>query len=277
MAAEGKWQFWIDRGGTFTDVVAVRPDGELATHKLLSENPEQYRDAAIAAIRHFLEVKAGEVLAVVGSSGAGKSTLVHLVPRFFDVTSVKLTVDGLDVRDVTLSSLRSQIGVVPQETYLFSATLADNLTFGVDNVSEQRMRWAADIAGLTSDIDGFPQGYQTIVGQRGITLSGGQKQRTAIARALMVDPRLLILDDALSAVDTYTEEEILARLRGVMRQRTSLIVSHRVSTVRDADRIFVLDRGRIVEYGRHDELVSRGGLYATLHRRQLLEEELAAS
>ena len=142
---------------------------------------------------------------------------------------------------------------------------------------DERIRAAAAMARLDKDVETFPKGYDTLVGERGITLSGGQKQRTAIARALMVDPRLLILDDALSAVDTFTEEEILTRLRGVMRQRTSLIVSHRVSTVRDADRIFVLDRGRIVEEGRHDELVSRGGLYATLHRRQLLEEELAAS
>ncbi len=142
---------------------------------------------------------------------------------------------------------------------------------------EERIRAAAAIARLDKDVETFPKGYDTLVGERGITLSGGQKQRTAIARALMVDPRLLILDDALSAVDTFTEEEILTRLRGVMRQRTSLIVSHRVSTVRDADRIFVLDRGRIVEEGRHDELVARGGLYATLHRRQLLEDELAAS
>jgi ATP-binding cassette subfamily B protein len=172
---------------------------------------------------------------------------------------------------------------VPQEPFLFSDTIAENIAFGVQmeprttEALEGRIRAAAAIARLDKDVETFPKGYDTLVGERGITLSGGQKQRTAIARALMVDPRLLILDDALSAVDTYTEEEILARLRGVMRERTSLIVSHRVSTVRDADRIFVLDRGRIAEQGRHDELVAKRGLYATLHGRQLLEEELAAS
>ena len=189
------------------------------------------------------------------------------------------------MREIPVATLRGAIGCVPQEPFLFSDTIAENIAFGVvpagprdaaDSLAAG-IRKAAAIARLDKDVETFPKGYDTLVGERGITLSGGQKQRTAIARALMVDPRLLILDDALSAVDTYTEEEILARLRGVMRQRTSLIVSHRVSTVRDADRIFVLDRGRIVEQGRHDELVARGGTYATLHRRQLLEEELAAS
>ncbi|HEV3485022.1 MAG TPA: ABC transporter ATP-binding protein, partial [Vicinamibacterales bacterium] len=177
--------------------------------------------------------------------------------------------------------------------FLFSDSLADNIAFGVpaptgdtsagdgslqnDSSVVRRMEEAAAISRLDKDVASFPRGLETLVGERGITLSGGQKQRTAIARALMVDPRILILDDALSAVDTYTEEEILSRLRGVMRQRTSLIVSHRVSTVRDADRIYVLDRGRIAEYGRHDELVRHGGIYAVLHRKQLLEDELAAS
>lgn len=177
------------------------------------------------------------------------------------------------------------MGVVPQEPFLFSDTIAENIAFGVDSDREDstgpplahRIREAAAIARLDKDVESFPNGYDTLVGERGITLSGGQKQRTALARALMVDPRLLLLDDALSAVDTYTEEEILDRLRDVMRERTSLMVSHRVSTVRNADRIFVLDRGRIVERGRHDELVAANGVYAALHRRQLLEEELAAS
>ena len=188
-------------------------------------------------------------------------------------------VDGVDVRRLPLSTLRGAIGFVPQEPFLFSDTLAENIAFGVP-VSEstrERIEAAAHVARLDHDIADFPKGYDTSVGERGITLSGGQKQRTAIARALMVDPRILILDDALSAVDTYTEEEILRRLRGAMVGRTAILVSHRVSTVRDADQILVLDQGRIAERGRHDELVALGGLYAELHRRQLLEEELAAS
>jgi ATP-binding cassette subfamily B protein len=191
--------------------------------------------------------------------------------------------DGVDVREIPLERLRGAVGFVPQEPFLFSDTIAENIAFGVDSKSmekdvlDRRIRAASAVARLDKDVDTFPNGYATMVGERGITLSGGQKQRTAIARALVMDPRVLVLDDALSAVDTYTEEEILGRLRDVMRHRTSIVVSHRVSTVRYADRIFVLDRGRIAERGRHAELVAAGGLYAALHRRQLLEEELAAS
>jgi ATP-binding cassette, subfamily B, multidrug efflux pump len=185
----------------------------------------------------------------------------------------------VDVREMPLATLRGAIGFVPQEPFLFSDTIAENIAFGatVEQASRERVEEAGRIARLDKDIADFPRGYDTTVGERGITLSGGQKQRTAIARAIATDPRILILDDALSAVDTYTEEEILARLREVMRQRTSLIVSHRISTVRDADQILVLDNGRIVEQGTHDGLVARDGLYAELYRKQLLEEELAAS
>jgi ATP-binding cassette, subfamily B, multidrug efflux pump len=186
-------------------------------------------------------------------------------------------VDGVDVRRIPLSVLRRAIGFVPQEPFLFSDSLAENIAFAVPGASLEQVEAASRLARLDKDVAGFPRGYETVVGERGITLSGGQKQRTALARALMVDPRILVLDDALSAVDTYTEEEILHRLRDVMRQRTSIIVSHRISTVRHADQILVLDRGRIVERGRHDDLVARGGLYAEMHRRQLLEDELAAS
>jgi ATP-binding cassette subfamily B protein len=188
-------------------------------------------------------------------------------------------IDGVDVRDIPLRVLRGAIGFVPQEPFLFSTTIAENIAFGVeaDAATPEAVRSVAAVARLDKDIDGFPKGYDTMVGERGITLSGGQKQRTAIARALLVDPRILILDDALSAVDTYTEEEILHRLREVMRHRTSLIVSHRVSTVRDADQILVLVEGRIAESGSHDELIRSDGFYADLYRKQLLEEELAAS
>jgi ATP-binding cassette, subfamily B, multidrug efflux pump len=239
-----------------------------------------YPTSTAPALDHVsLRIEAGETAAFIGATGSGKSTLINLLPRLHEPPPGTIFLDGVDVREIPLATLRAAIGFVPQEPFLFSDTIAENIAFGVEPADslDARIRAAAAVARLDKDVETFPRGYDTLVGERGITLSGGQKQRTAIARALMVDPRLLILDDALSAVDTYTEEEILTRLRGVMRQRTSLIVSHRVSTVRDADQIFVLDRGRIVEQGRHDALVARGGLYATLHRRQLLEEELAAS
>jgi ATP-binding cassette, subfamily B, multidrug efflux pump len=233
-----------------------------------------------------LQIGAGQTAAFIGATGSGKSTLISLFARLHDPPAGTIFIDGVDVREIPLAVLRAAIGYVPQEPFLFSDTVAENIAFGVDHAQAgegtdatalERVRRAAAIARLDKDVEDFPAGYQTLVGERGITLSGGQKQRTAIARAIMVDPRILVLDDALSAVDTYTEEEILTRLAGVMRERTSLIVSHRVSTVRGADQIFVLDRGRIVERGRHDTLVAAGGLYAALHRRQLLEDELAAS
>jgi ATP-binding cassette subfamily B multidrug efflux pump len=253
-----------------------------------------------------VRIEPGQTVAFVGATGSGKSTLISLLPRMHEPPPGTVFLDGVDVREIPLERLRGAIGFVPQEPFLFSDQIAENIAFGVrprtntghegtrnntdkhepptntdkhgrDSAFERRMQDAAAVARLDKDIESFPKGYQTAVGERGITLSGGQKQRTALARALMVDPRVLILDDALSAVDTYTEEEILGRLRGVMRQRTSIIVAHRVSTVRDADQIFVLDHGRIVERGHHDALVGRGGLYATLYKKQLLEEELAAS
>ena len=222
---------------------------------------------------------AGCTTAIVGATGSGKSTLLSLLARLHDPPPGTVFIDDVDIRHIPLAVLRRAIGFVPQEPFLFSDTLAENIAFGArgDQASGEHIREAARIARLDKDVEDFPRGYETMVGERGITLSGGQKQRTAIARALVVDPKILVLDDALSAVDTYTEEEILDRLRGVMRQRTSIIVSHRISTVRHADQILVLDRGRIAERGRHDELVARNGLYAELHRRQLLEEELAAS
>ncbi|HEY1304898.1 MAG TPA: ABC transporter ATP-binding protein [Vicinamibacterales bacterium] len=226
-----------------------------------------------------LTIPAGTTTAIVGATGSGKSTLLSVLPRLHDAPPGTVFIDGVDVRRVPLATLRGAIGFVAQEPFLFSATIAENVAFGArgEHASRARIEEAAAVARLDQDAGAFPQGYDTVVGERGITLSGGQKQRTAIARALVTEPKILILDDALSAVDTHTEEEILRRLTAVMRRRTSLIVSHRVSTVRGADQIVVLDEGRVAEIGTHDALVRRGGLYAELSRKQTLEEELAAS
>jgi len=223
-----------------------------------------------------LRLDSGMTAAIVGRTGSGKSSLVHLIPRLYDPTEGAVRVEGIDVRELDPEALRRRIGFVPQETFLFSATLAENIAFGVPNADQADIARAAEIAGLAPDVAGFPNGYETVVGERGITLSGGQKQRTAIARAILRDPEILILDDALSSVDTVTEERILRGLKTLFGGRTTIIISHRVSTVRHADRIFVLDLGRIVEQGAHDELIRQGGYYADLHQKQLLEEELEA-
>jgi ATP-binding cassette subfamily B protein len=224
-----------------------------------------------------LRIESGQTVAIIGRTGSGKSTLLALLARLHDPPPGTVFIDGTDVREIPLATLRGAIGFVPQEPFLFSDTIAENIAFGGPTLDDDRIRAVAAISRLAHDVVDFPDGYETRIGERGITLSGGQKQRTAIARALYTEPRILILDDAMSAVDTQTEHEILEGLREFRRGRTTLIVSHRVSTVRDADRIVVLADGQITEEGRHDELVMAGGLYAALHRQQLLEEELTAS
>jgi ATP-binding cassette subfamily B multidrug efflux pump len=230
-----------------------------------------------AALKNVnLEIPSGSTVAIVGHTGSGKSTLVSLIPRLLDPTRGSVYLDGVDLRDLDPEWLRRQIGFVPQETFLFSATLAENIAWGVEQATEADIARAAELAGLGPDIASFPAGYQTMIGERGLTLSGGQKQRVAIARAILRDPRILILDDALSSVDTLTEERILTGLAGVMRGRTTILISHRVSTVQTAGRIFVIEHGQIAEQGTHAELITNGGYYADLYQKQLLEEELEA-
>jgi ATP-binding cassette subfamily B protein len=238
----------------------------------IQSNDGSYKGTILKKVN--LRVPAGTSLAIVGPTGSGKSTLVSLVPRIYDAAPGSVLIDGRPIREFPLEVLRKNIGFVPQETFLFSATIRENIAFGAEDATEADVRRVAEAASIASDIESFPEGYNTVVGERGLTLSGGQKQRTAIARALIRNPRILILDDALSSVDTHTEDRILNYLREIMRGRTTIFISHRVSTVRNADRIAVLHDGEIVEYGTHDELIERNGYYTELYHKQLLEEEL---
>jgi ATP-binding cassette subfamily B protein len=222
-----------------------------------------------------LKIERGSTVAFVGNTGVGKTSLVNLLPRLYDVTDGDVLIDGHDVRKIPLDVLRKNIGMVPQENFLFSDTLANNIVYGLDNGNQKLVNEVSMTAQLSKDVETFPLGYETILGERGITLSGGQKQRSTLARALAIDPKILILDDSFSAVDTHTEEEILKQLKKFMKDRTSIIISHRISTVKDSDKIFVLENGSIAEEGTHDELVEKGGIYSDLHMKQLLEKELS--
>ncbi len=238
----------------------------------------RYEDGLDPALRDInVRVPAGATLGVLGRTGSGKSTLVNLLLRIHEPSEGQVLIDGEDVCGLTLSSLRGAIGYVPQDTFLFSDTIRENIRFGSPDASEERVADAARVAGILEEVESFPEGMDTLVGERGVTLSGGQKQRIAIARALLIDPSIVLLDDALSSVDTATEERIQKELKEALRERTSIIVSHRISSIKNADEIIVLDEGAIVERGTHDELLALGGLYKSIHERQLLEEEMDSS
>ena len=277
-ASMGRIEAILSSSPSITDDPVVKEDavikGEIEFRNLTLRH-ENASEPALEGINLLVEL--GRTVAFVGSVGSGKSTLINLVPRLLDAPPGMVLIDNKPIQQIPLSILRGSIGYVPQETFLFGESIADNIAFGVVDSTREEIENAAIEAGLADDIAQFPEGYDTVVGERGITLSGGQKQRCALARALIRRPKILILDDALSSVDTFTEEKILRHLRQIMRGRTSLIVSHRVSTIKDADLIVVLERGRIVERGTHEELLEIGGIYAELYEKQLLEEELSVT
>jgi ATP-binding cassette subfamily B protein len=273
-----------DRGATIAKTARI--NGEIEFRNLTFRYPTTiagggvngangHGDELRPVLRNInLEIPAGSTLAIIGPTGSGKTTIAALIARLWEAPKGSILIDGRPIQDWPLDTLRRSIGFVPQDTYLFTETVGENIAFGLPKYEPDLVREAAEIASLDGDIQDFTRQYETMVGERGITLSGGQKQRSAIARAVVRDPRILILDDSLSSVDTQTEEKILSRLRGVMHGRTTILIAHRTSTVREADQIVVLKDGEIIERGSHDELLARRGYYADLYQKQLLEEEL---
>ncbi|MEP5363690.1 MAG: ABC transporter ATP-binding protein [Reichenbachiella sp.] len=264
---------------TKNDIVSEKNVEKEISGDLIFENVKfTYPDSGIEALKGVsFNVEAGESIAIIGTTGSGKSTIANLLCRMYDTTSGSVKVDGLSIKDYSLSTIRGNIGYVPQDVFLFSETIADNIAFGNQKLSEAQIRQAADHADLTENIDRFPKGFQTMLGERGITLSGGQKQRVSIARAIAREPKILIMDDCLSAVDTKTENSILNSMKKIMVDRTTVIISHRVSSAQLADKIIVLDDGKIVEQGSHEELISKEGTYQSLYQKQIQGEELAAN
>lgn len=235
----------------------------------------KYPETDIMILKNInFKIKKGSTLGIIGYTGVGKSTLISLLPRVYDVTEGEILIDGINIKKISLEVLRKSIGIVPQESFLFSDSLANNISYSSDNPDDKLIESSSKLSGLYKDVIGFPEGFKTVIGERGISLSGGQKQRTSIARAIYMNPKILILDDSLSAVDTKTEEEILSGLREVMKERTSIIIAHRISTIKDADTIIVLNKSEIAEQGSHDELIEKGGIYYDIYQKQLLEEEI---
>ncbi len=268
--------------GRIQSVIDVQPQALGGAERMALRGEVEFRSASFSydgrsALKDIsIRVPAGSTLAIVGRVGSGKTTLARFIPRLIEAVDGQLLIDGVPIGQIPLGDLREAIGYVPQETFLFSDTLRENVLLGSDQSTEIGVEEAVEIAQLAADLRSFPLGLETVVGERGVTLSGGQKQRTALARAVIRKPKILILDDALAAVDTHTEEEILKRLRGIMAERTTIIIAHRISTVKDADQIVVLDEGRVVELGTHEQLQARDGIYADMCRRQNLSSELEA-